>query len=64
MNGKGDKNRTKDYKKFNSNYDNIDWNRKVSKTFKTSWGAEYTLHLKDTPEKEDRTPTIKDMIKS
>ena len=64
MNGKGDENRTDDYKQFSSNYDKIDWTRKVAKTFKTSWGAEYTLHLKIDPKKEDHTPTIKDLTKS
>ena len=28
MSGKGDKNRTDDYKSFNKNYDNIKWGRK------------------------------------
>jgi hypothetical protein len=40
MNGKGDTNRTKDYKQFYSNYDRIDWHKKVPETFKTTSSAE------------------------
>ena len=35
MNGKGDKNRTDDYKSFNKNYDNIIWSKKKKKKKKS-----------------------------
>ena len=60
MNGKGDKNRTGDYKAFNKNYDKIQWG-KTKKTFKTSWGVEYDVWIKDELIKKDNTPTIKDL---
>ena len=62
MNGKGDKNRTGDYKSFNNNYDKIQWGKK-KKTFKTSWGVEYDIWVKNDQAKKDDTPTINDLIK-
>ena len=63
MAGKGDKVRPYDKKKFDENFDQIDWTSKISKTFKTSWGAEYTLMLKeDDKNKEDSTPTTEELI--
>ncbi len=40
-------------KKYRENYDHINWAKKIPKTFKTSWGAEYTLML---PVKEEEKP--------
>ena len=60
MNGKGDTNRTSDYKKFNTNYDKIQWGKK-KRSFKTSWGVGYDVYVKDNPKKKDNTPTIKDL---
>jgi len=34
--------------KYNENFSQIDWTKKYPKTFKTSWGVEYTIWL---PEK-------------
>ena len=56
-------NKTSNYKKFAHNYDNIDWTKKIKKKFKTSWGAEYTLEIKEKPPKKDNTPTIEDLTK-
>jgi hypothetical protein len=63
MNGKGDKDRTADRKSYNNNYDKIDWTKKIKKKFKTSWGVEYTVNIKDEPSKKDSTPTINDLTK-
>jgi len=63
MNGKGDKDRTIDRTSYNNNYDKIDWTKKIKKKFKTSWGAEYTITMKDEPSKKDVTPTINDLTK-
>ena len=51
MNGKGDKNRTSNYKKYNDNYSKIHWGEK-KKYFKTSWGTEYSVWVKDDPKKK------------
>lgn len=56
--------------KYRDNYDGISWVKKVPKTFKTSWGAEYTLMLKEEKDKADVTkynsptlqPTINDLV--
>ena len=56
------KNKTSNYKKFANNYDNIDWTKRVKKKFKTSWGAEYTLYIKESLLKNDDTPTIDEMM--
>ena len=40
-------NKTSNLKKFADNYDKIDWTKKIKKKFKTSWGAEYTLNIKE-----------------
>jgi hypothetical protein len=61
--GKGDKNRTSSHEKYSNNYDRIDWTKKIKKKFQTSWGAEYTITMKDTPSKKDATPTINDLTK-
>ena len=63
------RNKTTNHKKFAPNYDKIDWTKRVKKKFKTSWGAEYTLEIKEKPEKKkkkkkDRTPTIDDLIEN
>ena len=63
MSGKGDKNRTSSYKTYSNNYDKIDWTKKIKKKFKTSWGVEYTVTVKDEPTKKDITPTITDLTK-
>ena len=54
-------NKTSNLKKFSDNYDKIDWTKKIKKKFKTSWGAEYTLEIKEKPQKKDVTPTINDL---
>ena len=41
-----------DKKKFDDNYGQINWTKKYPKTFKTSWGAEYTVWL---PPEEDNS---------
>ena len=51
-----------DKKKFDEGYAKINWTRKVPKTFKTSWGAEYTLMLKQDDKKDDVTPTIGELV--
>ena len=56
--------------KYRGNYNDINWVNKVPTTFKTSWGAEYTLMLKEEKDKEDVTkynspslkPTIDDLV--
>ena len=45
-------NKTTNHKKFAHNYDKIDWTKRVKKKFKTSWGAEYTLEIKEKPPKK------------
>jgi hypothetical protein len=40
-------NKTSNLKKFAENYAKIDWTKKIKKKFKTSWGAEYTLNIKE-----------------
>lgn len=40
-------NKISNYKQFSDNYDKIDWTKRVKKKFKTSWGAEYTLEIKE-----------------
>ena len=57
------RNKTTNHKKFSHNYDKIDWTKRVKKKFKTSWGAEYTLEIKEKPPKKDNTPTIEDLTK-
>ena len=54
-------NKISNYKQFSDNYDKIDWTKKIKKKFKTSWGAEYTLEIKEKPQKKDVTPTINDL---
>jgi hypothetical protein len=54
-------NKTSNLKKFADNYDKIDWTKKIKKKFKTSWGAEYTLEIKEKPQKKDVTPTINEL---
>jgi hypothetical protein len=41
-------------KNFDDNYSQINWTKKYPKTFKTSWGAEYTVWLteEDTSKKK------------
>lgn len=54
---------------YRKNYDEIDWRKKIPNTFKTSWGAEYTLMVREE-ERVDVTkyssptlrPTIDDLI--
>jgi len=41
------KNKTSNYKQFSDNYDKIDWTKKIKKKFKTSWGVEYILEIKE-----------------
>ena len=58
MAGKGDKVRPFDKKVFDKNFDAIDWGQPETKTFKTSWGAEYTVQVapkkvKDGPKNID-----------
>ena len=52
--------------KYRDNYDGINWVKKAPKTFKTSWGHEYTLMLREEKEKPDwvkyNSPTIKDLV--
>ena len=56
--------------KYRDNYDGISWVKKSPKTFKTSWGAEYTLMLKEEKDKGDIAkynspslkPTIDDLV--
>ena len=63
MAGKGDKPRPYDKVKYDENFGQINWRKKVSKTFKTSWGAEYTLMLdEEDPDKEDNTLTTDELI--
>jgi len=63
MAGKGDKPRSYSKPKFDENYSQINWTKNIRSTFKTSWGAEYTLLVEDTPVEGDDSPTIKDLAK-
>ena len=40
---------------YDQNYDQIDWTKKVTKTFKTSWGVEYTVMVKEELDKKDQS---------
>ena len=56
-----------DKKKFDDNYNQINWTKKYPKTFKTSWGAEYTIWLPEKDKskknwKEYNSPTLQPTI--
>ena len=40
---------------YDQNYDQIDWTKKIPKTFKTSWGVEYTVMVKKEVEKKEQS---------
>jgi hypothetical protein len=63
MAGKGDKVRPFDKKEFDKNFDAIDWDQPELKTFKTSWGVEYTVKVaKEKKKDEDKTFTTEGLI--
>jgi plasmid rolling circle replication initiator protein Rep len=57
-----------DKKKFDENYGEIDWRKLIPKKFKTSWGAEYTVWIREEREtkkdwKKYNSPTLQSTIK-
>jgi hypothetical protein len=44
---------------YDQNYDQINWTKKVPKTFKTSWGVEYTVMIEQPPSDEESQNTKK-----
>ena len=53
--------------KYRDNYESISWVKKAPKTFRTSWGAEYTLMLpaegEDNPDwTKYNSPAIKNLL--
>ena len=63
MSGKGDKVRPFDKKVFDEMFDQINWEKTSLKTFKTSWGAEYTVRVaEEKVKKEDNTFTTEGLI--
>ena len=56
-----------DKKKFDENYGEIDWRKNIPKKFKTSWGADYTVWIREeTKPKKDwkkyNSPTLQPTI--
>jgi len=56
-----------DKQKFDENYGEIDWRKSIPKVFKTSWGAEYTVWLREEDKskkdwKKYNSPTLKSTI--
>jgi hypothetical protein len=44
--------------KYDEGYSTIDWTKKIPKKFKTSWGAEYTVWVKENRSKKSTGKTI------